>query len=359
MQIINKILCFKKVYIFFISSVLFLIIFSTSFLYANNFRVSDIDISSPFDLNFNKNKVIDGGFRKSFINLISMITTSGDKEKIKNTPLKEMKGMIDTFTISNEMFANDEYSANLEVTFDKKKILIFLEQKNIFPSIPVRSKVLLIPILVDSDKDNIFLFNNNIFYQKWNKTNQNYYLLDYLLPTEDLEDLSIIQKNYRSIENYNFDNLIKKYDLKNYIIAIMFKSQNELKVLSKINLNTFFKVDNQIFKDVNLDNQESFMLILEKLKITYENYWKKNNEINTSIKLPLTISINSKDYTKIKKLEKTLNNLDLISKFYISKFDNNNLFFKIIYNGSPQFFLDDMKKNDFNLITEKNIWAVK
>ena len=46
MQIINKILYLKKVYIFFISFVLFLIIFSTSFLYANNFRVADIDISS-------------------------------------------------------------------------------------------------------------------------------------------------------------------------------------------------------------------------------------------------------------------------------------------------------------------------
>ena len=40
-------------------------------------------------------------------------------------------------------------------------------------------------------------------------------------------------------------------------------------------------------------------LILLKVKKIYEDQWKKNNEINTSIKLPLTISINSK---KIKKL---------------------------------------------------------
>ena len=41
----------------------------------------------------------------------------------------------------------------------------------------------------------------------------------------------------------------------------------------------------------------------------------KNNEINTSIKLPLTISVNSKDYEKILKLENALNNFDLISSF--------------------------------------------
>ena len=55
MQIINKLLRLQKVYIFFISFVLFIIIFSTTYLHANTFKVSDIEISSPFDLNFKKN----------------------------------------------------------------------------------------------------------------------------------------------------------------------------------------------------------------------------------------------------------------------------------------------------------------
>ena len=128
------------------------------------------------------------------------------------------------------------------------------------------------------------------FIQKWNNITKNYHLLDYLLPNEDLEDLNIIQKNYKSIEDYNFKDLIKKYDLEDYIIAIIFKNGNELKVLSKsVNLNNSFKVDNKIFKEINLDDEENFQKILDKLKTIYENYWKKNNEINTSIKLPLTM----------------------------------------------------------------------
>ena len=83
MQIINKLLKLLKVYIFFISYVLFIIIFSTTYLYANTFRVSDIEISSPFEVNFKKSTVIDDGFQISFSNLLSMITTSGDKNKIK------------------------------------------------------------------------------------------------------------------------------------------------------------------------------------------------------------------------------------------------------------------------------------
>ena len=128
MQIFNKLLRFRKVYIFFISLVLFIIIFFTTYLYANTFKISNIEISSPFELNFEKNAVIDQGFKISFFNLLTMITTSGDRNKVKNTSIKEIKGMIDSFTISNEKFINNEYFASLETTFNKKKVLKFFER---------------------------------------------------------------------------------------------------------------------------------------------------------------------------------------------------------------------------------------
>jgi hypothetical protein len=359
MQNINKFLKIQKLYIFFISLVLFIIIFFTSFLYANTFKVSDIKISSPFELNFNKNRVIDDGFRVSFFNLISMITTSGDKDKIKNIQLKEIKGMVDSFTISDEKFINNVYFAKLETTFNKKKILFFLENKNIFPSIGVTNKILLIPILVDVEKDNIYLFNNNIFYKKWNEKNKSYYLLDYLLPTEDLDDLNKIQEMSSSIENYDFTSLITKYDLKDYIVSIIFKNKQEIKVLSRINFNDSLKLDNTKFAKINLNDEDDFEIILENLKNIYENYWKKNNQINTSIKLPLTISINSNDYIKIQNLERILKDNDLISSFFILKFDSQNTYYKIIYNGSPKTFLNDMAKKKIDLMTENNIWTVK
>ena len=174
MQIINKLLRLKKIYIFFISFLLFIIIFSTTFLYANNFKVSDIEISSPFELNFKKSSVIDEGFKASFSNLLSMITTSGDKNKINNIKIKELKTMIESFSISDEKFINNVYFAKLETTFNKKKILNFLEKKNIFPSIPIKNKVLLVPILVDTETESIYLFNNNIFYERWNDEKKNY-----------------------------------------------------------------------------------------------------------------------------------------------------------------------------------------
>ena len=359
MQIKKKINRLKKLYIYFISYVLFIIFFSTTFLQANTFNISDIEISEPFQLDFNKNKVIDNGFRAAFNNLISMITTSGDRDKVVNIPLNQIKGMIDSFTISDETFVDEEYSATLQVAFNKKNTLIFLEKKSVFPSIPIRNKVLLFPILIDVDIDNIFLFTNNIFYNEWNNKKKNYQLLDYLLPNEDLEDLNVIQKNFNFIEDYDFTELVKKYDIDDFIIAIIFKEKNELRVLSKMNFNNSLKIDNQRFNEINLKNEYDFNSILNKLKITYEDNWKQNNQINTSIKLPLTISIDSKKYDKIKNLQKVLNELDLVSEFYFLRFDSNNTYFRIIYNGSPKTFINDMKKKNFNFTSIDNMWIVQ
>jgi len=291
--------------------------------------------------------------------LISMITTSGDRKKIKNVSIKELKGMIDSFTISDEKFINNEYFANLETTFNKKKILKFLENENIFPSIPLRNKVLLFPILVETKDNNISLFNNNIFYDRWNEQKNSYDLLDYLLPSEDIEDLIELQKKSKDIETYDFSNLINKYDIKDSIILIIYKEGNGIRTLSKINLNNILKIQNKNYPKIDIINEDDFFNIVKSLKKLYEDQWKKNNEINTSIKLPITISVNSKKTKKIMELERVLNNIDLVSDFNIFNFNSESIQYKITYNGTPNIFLNDMEKNNFELEMKNNIWKIK
>ena len=288
-----------------------------------------------------------------------MITTSGDRKKIKNVSIKEIKGMIDSFTISDEKFINNEYYANLETIFNKKKILKFLENKNIFPSIPQRNKVLLFPILIETKNNNIYLFNNNIFYDKWNEQKNSYDLLDYLLPSEDIEDLIELQKISNDIETYDFSNLINKYDIKDSIILIIYKESNRIRTLSKINLNNSLKIQNKNYPKLDILNNNDFSNIVENLKQLYEDQWKKNNEINTSIKLPITISINSKKTKKIIELEQMLYSLDLVSDFSILNFNSEIIQYKITYNGTPNIFLNDMKEKNLELEMKNNMWILK
>ena len=359
MQIINKFYKLLNVYIYFILFSLLIVFFSTTYSNANVFKVSNVKISSPFELNFEKNSVIDRGFQISFSDLISMITTSGDRKKIKNVSIKELKGMIDSFTISDEKFIDNEYFANLETTFNKKKILKFLENENIFPSIPQRNKVILFPILVETKDNNIYLFNNNIFYDKWNEQKNSYDLLDYLLPSEDIEDLIELQKTSKDIEAYDFSNLINKYDIKDNIILIIYKEGNSIRTLSKINLNNTLKIQNKNYPKIDIENEDDFSNIVKSLKQYYEDQWKKNNEINTSIKLPITISIDSKKNKKIIKLESALDSMDFISKVNILSFNSESIQYKITYNGTPNIFLNDMRKRNLELEMKNNIWIIK
>jgi hypothetical protein len=359
MQIINKFYKLLNVYIYFILFSLLIVFFSTTYSNANAFKISDIEISAPFELNFKKNSVIDKGFQISFSDLISMITASSDRKKIKNVSIKELKGMIDSFTISDEKFINNEYFANLETTFNKKKILKFLEDKNIFPSIPLRNKVLLFPIIIETKDNSIYLFDDNIFYDEWNEQKNSYDLLDYLLPSQDIEDLIELQKMSKDIETYDFSNLINKYDITDSIILIINKEGSNLRTLSKINLNNILKLENKNYSKVDILNNNDFSNIVKSLKQIYEDQWKKINEINTSIKLPITISIDSKKTKKIIELERALDSINLVSSFNILNFNSESVQYKIIYNGTPNIFLNDMKKRSLELEMKNNIWTIK
>jgi len=288
-----------------------------------------------------------------------MITTSGDKKKIENTSLSTIKGLIDSFTMSDERFINNVYYTKFDVNFNKKNTLNFFENENIFPSIPKKKDLLLIPVMVDLQLDEISLFNNNIFYEKWNNNHERYYLLNYILPSEDLEDVDLLSQNSKSIEDYDFKKVIRKYDLNDFIIVIIYKNNDELTVLSKIQLNQSFKIDNKKFETINLFEEKDLNLILVNLKTTYENYWKNINQINTSIKLPLTISINATQHKKIQTLENSLNELDLVSGFEILKFNNQNIHFKIIYNGSPNKFISEVKMKGIEINTQNQVWEVQ
>ena len=90
----NKIFHLKILYIFFIILSLIIFFFSTSKDKSKAFEVDDIDISKPFEINFDKNEVLNEGFKKAFYELISLIVNSKDKKKIVKANLNEIKGMI-------------------------------------------------------------------------------------------------------------------------------------------------------------------------------------------------------------------------------------------------------------------------
>ncbi len=347
----------KYLYIFFLAISLSLSFFSTS--KAKEFFIDEIEIQEKLENDFNKEKLINKGFIKAFEELMSKLLQSRNLAKTKSIKLNEIKSMVETFTIKEEKFIKKTYSLNLGVSFNKKKIFDFLDSKNIFPTAIREEKFLFIPILLDQVNDDILVYSNNEIYNKWNYKNYKNFLLSYVLPTEDLEDLNIIRENSKDIENYNFERIIEKYFLKNSIVAIFFKNEKEIKVLSKI----FFKdekiIKSNSFESIDFKNEDKLEKLILQLKIVYEDFWKEKNLINTSIKLPISIQINNKDYELSSRFEKTLNKIDLISSFSISSFNKDFIFYEVIFNGTPKDFLNIMQEQKFDFNTQNKIWILK
>ena len=353
-----KYFTFKKVYIHFCFLALINIFFSTENIQAKTLNINDIEISSPFEINFDKNEIIDKGFIEAFDRLILSIVQTKDQKKFKDPSLNLIKGLIETFSIEEEKFINEIYYLSLNVTFSKRKIFNLLEKKNIFPSIAVKKDIFFLPVIFDQNKNEISLFSENYLFNNWNLNFKKYHLLNYILPSEDIEDFNLIKSNLNNLENYDFKKIIKKYNLDDYIILIIFKNNDQIKVLNKINFDEKEDLKNINF-NLDLNKNKDMDKLIVTLKELYENYWKSKNEINTSVKLTLTTSVKNNDYLKISEFEKVMSNIDLIYDFYIYKFDNKNNFYKIIFNGSPDYFLKIMKNIDYQFDIQNQIWVLK
>jgi hypothetical protein len=332
--------------IFFIIFVFLLInLLSIKSANAISFVVNNLLIEKQYDKKFTRDKVYNLAFKKAFKEIMLKIVSTDDQNKISDIKINTIKSLIDSFNIYDEKFIENKYTAKVDVTFNKKNTLMYLERKNIFPSIPKKVDIFFLPIIVDSEKSDLLLFGKNSLYSKWDSSKKSYHLIQYIMPQEDIDYIKVLKRELDNLESFDFENFAKQYELKNFIISIVYIDQIETRILSKIKIN---------FKD-----QENLSKVILNLKNDYEDHWKILNQINTSIKLPITLSVSSNDMNKVFDIEKKLQDIDLISDVYIQSFDNETIIFKIIFNGSPNQFITSASEKNMNFEKDENIWRVK
>ena len=346
-------------YNFFVLFFIYLFLFSTNETYANTYKIENIKISNDYSTNFNKEDVIDKAFIVGYQTLINKITISKHHKLLKKQNLKLIKSFIESFSVVNEKFENNKYHGTFEINFNKKKILTFLRNKNVFHSRMVEKDILFIPVFINLNDDTVLLFDENPFYQNWNYEKENYFLLNYILQSEDLDDYKLIQDRIAFIENYDFKEIISKYEAnENSIIFIVFQDKNNFKTFSKFNVNTIksnFKLE---FQKFDFDDKNKIRQLIKSIKTRYDDEWKKINLINSSIKLNITINVNSKNIPFVNKIEKILNEIELIEKHSISSFDNEITRYLILSNSTPDKLINEFEKHNIKVFIENNIWSL-
>jgi len=133
LNVINKKYKFDiTIYILFFLFIIIFIKFSTVSVNANTYKIVDLEISKPYDNNFNKKKVIDKAFEKAFEELILRITTIDRDELKKITNLNNIYTLIESFSIIDEKFVENKYVSKFEVEFNKKQLFNYLGKKIFF-----------------------------------------------------------------------------------------------------------------------------------------------------------------------------------------------------------------------------------
>ena len=140
---------------------------------------------------------------------------------------------------------------------------------------------------------------------------------------------------------------------------ILLKNDNQLRLYSKVKFENKNILMNNSFNNIDIKNKDSIRNIILEIKNLYEDKWKSFNKLNTTIVLPIRLSLDSKNVELSKKLENTLLNLDFVSDFKIEKFNNNEIIYKIIFNSTPQKFLENIVMYDFKIDTSSSIWKIK
>ena len=357
-------LLFKKkyyslLYIFFIILAFFFNEFSTNNALSKNYNVFDVKVEEAYDINFDKSKVIDKAFEQAFKILMYKLIENKDRSKIKKISIEDKKSLIENFSINDERFVNNKYIGEFNVQFNKREVLNYLNNKGIIPSSPNNIEIFILPILIDTNLNELFYLNQNIFYNNWNLNSKNYHLIKYILPNEDIEDYYIIKKNIKNIENYNFKEITKKYNLQNEIILIILKSNSQLRVFSKIKFGNIDLLSNNIYNLNDIEQEKKINNIIFDIKDNFEDKWKSINKINTSIELSIRLSISSENTKLSEKLENKLSSIDLISNFKIEMFNNKEIIYKIIFNGNPSKLLDIMSLYGFKIDASKEIWKLQ
>ena len=174
---------------------MFIILITTSSKsYSKVYKIENVKIKQPYNV-YLKEIVIEKAIIESFNLLVKSIIKSEDLNKVNFQDINKIKPMLDSFSITDEQFVNNNYSAKFNVLFQKKDVLNYLNKRNIISSSPIKKQLFFLPVLINLKNNELVIYNENQIYLNWNTKEDESNLLSYFVPDEDLEDYNLIKKH--------------------------------------------------------------------------------------------------------------------------------------------------------------------
>ena len=321
----------------------------------NIFNVNNIEITKKS--NNSNDDLANKAIKKGFEELLEKILLDRDIKKISGLEYSKIKELVSYYQIVDETQNSDKEKVIFNIFFDKNKLHSLFSNKSISYSDISDKELYLLPVILK--KNQILIYNNNYFYDNWNKI---YYseLIEFILPIENIEVIENININKENLYRIDLKNLFKEYENKNLaLVLITDTSPNDQKIFirtrilnKKIDKTIIVKKNN---KNTGKANEEIVKAISEELI----NVIKSQNliDIRTPSFLNVRIKINKKN--NLVKLNDRLRNIDTVDGIFVQEFNNKYVLLKLRYLGKLDKFISQLKEQNIMLKLIGDQWELR
>ena len=338
--------------------IILIILLKTGNVLSNNniFNVNNVEINK--EIYKNKEKLVNKAFLSAFDKLLKRVLLKDDYKRFSNTSLNKIKELILYYQIINPEENEATKLIRINVFFDKDKMHNFFNAENILYSDVINTEVILFPLLKKGEK--YFIYSKNYFYDNWNKKNDDE-LIQYVLPSENIEDIQAINTFKDNIFKLDISNFFKEYEFEN----IVFLNIEASKENAKIFINTRIE-GKKINKSLLIKNKEKLSEENFNDKIIFEtnniitDLIKSQNliDVNTPSFLNVAIKINNKQ-SNLAEFDNRIKKIDLIDNYYVQQINKDYVLVKIRYLGKIDKIINKLKKQDIDLKMIKGQWQLK
>ena len=215
----------------------------------------------------------------------------------------------------------------------------------------------MLPILIK--KDEIFIFNNNFFYSRWNEIYENS-LIEFVLPLENIEIIQKINNYKNNLINLDLINLFKEYPTKNLALILIEDNNNSIgKIYAKVSIQGKITSRNYNFKLQNLSQNKFYEKIIIETKKELINLVKSKNLVDIRTPSFLKVKLDINKSSNLVELKSRIKNIDLIENIYVQEFNKDYMSLKIKYLGKLDKIINQLKKQKIDLKLINDIWVIK
>ena len=341
-------------------SVIFILIvfFKTETLFSDNdlFNVNNIELEKKHKIT---NKTLaDKAIKEGFSVLITKLLLKEDIDKLLDLNFSLIKELVTYYQITDiyEKSSGAEF-IKFSVTFDKDKIHDLFYKKNVLYSEILDKELFILPILIKDDE--IFVFNNNFFYENWNKVFKND-LIEFILPLENIEIIQNINNRKQNLINLDLASLFQEYSKKNIALIIIEDNQignNKIFIKSIIQNKKITKSLN--FKKHGLEADKLYEKIIAESKKELINLVKSKNLIDIRTPSFLITKLRIDKKSNLATLNSRIKNIDLIENPFVLDFNKDYMNLRIKYLGKLEKIINQLKKENIDLKLINDQWVIK